>query len=313
MEKSILIKDKSNPSFPEPFKIRHAIVAIELGKTDETTFKYLRFLTNQIPFENASFLHVIPDFSLLASLYEKSEDSPFNKFHLKAQLAEDLSEKINNYLTKIIDATTYAILEGNPLEQLLNSSKTTKADLVVIGQDSEKKHHSILAKNLARKVKGNALVIPDTASLKLDRILVAIDFSDHSKKALETAVRINRRLDNKATIIALHVYEMPNYDQFKINRSWTDYNHIISQHKHDAFNKFMSDFNPEDRSFIETQLVVKDLPGTARYILEAIDSTKTDLIIMGAKGHSKVELLLMGSVTERLLTLNKKVPTLIVK
>ena len=40
---------------------------------------------------------------------------------------------------------------------------------------------------------------------------------------------------------------------------------------------------------------------------------KADLIVMGAKGHSQVELLLMGSVTEKVLAVNESIPTLVVK
>ena len=38
-----------------------------------------------------------------------------------------------------------------------------------------------------------------------------------------------------------------------------------------------------------------------------------DLIVTGAKGHSQVELLLLGSVTEKLLAINDSLPTLVVK
>lgn len=57
----------------------------------------------------------------------------------------------------------------------------------------------------------------------------------------------------------------------------------------------------------------KEKPGISKYILEFGRKEKVDFIIMGAKGHSKVENLLMGSVTEKLLTINDSIPTLVIK
>lgn len=51
----------------------------------------------------------------------------------------------------------------------------------------------------------------------------------------------------------------------------------------------------------------------ADLLLKQAKALGTDLIIMGGKGHSKMELLLMGSRTERMLNINDSIPTLIVK
>ena len=55
------------------------------------------------------------------------------------------------------------------------------------------------------------------------------------------------------------------------------------------------------------------MPWIPHYIKEYAEENEVDFIVMGAKGHSKVELLLLGSVTEKLLSINNSIPTLIVK
>jgi nucleotide-binding universal stress UspA family protein len=70
---------------------------------------------------------------------------------------------------------------------------------------------------------------------------------------------------------------------------------------------------PEYRDNLDIKLMMQKEPGVAQYILDAVDEANSDLVVMGAKGHSKVELLLLGSVTEKLLALNEHIPTLIVK
>ncbi len=48
-------------------------------------------------------------------------------------------------------------------------------------------------------------------------------------------------------------------------------------------------------------------------IMKYSDENKGDLLVMGARGHSKVHLLLIGSVTEKVLSLTKRTPVLVVK
>jgi nucleotide-binding universal stress UspA family protein len=48
-------------------------------------------------------------------------------------------------------------------------------------------------------------------------------------------------------------------------------------------------------------------------LVEYAEKNKYDLIIMGSKGHSKLALLLMGSMTEKVVSQTESVPVLIVK
>ena len=60
-------------------------------------------------------------------------------------------------------------------------------------------------------------------------------------------------------------------------------------------------------------MICREGAGIAQYIMDYATSEEAGLIVMGAKGHSQVELLLMGSVTEKLLAINESIPTLVVK
>jgi nucleotide-binding universal stress UspA family protein len=54
-------------------------------------------------------------------------------------------------------------------------------------------------------------------------------------------------------------------------------------------------------------------PGIGSYIMDTVTDAGADLVVMGAKGHSHVERLLMGSVTEKVLALTTQIPVLVVK
>ncbi|MDH3651821.1 MAG: universal stress protein, partial [Saprospiraceae bacterium] len=188
-----------------------------------------------------------------------------------------------------------------------------QADLLVIGQRSGKSHHGILAKKLVRKAKCDALVIPESAPSDIKHILVPIDFSVHSGNALRNAVALAQRLGDDVVIQTLHVYTLPDLSAYQIDRTYDEYHGMLLENLRDAQNAFFENYIPGDRGRIKVELVYKDMPGTARYIKQFAEESNTDFVVMGAKGHSTVDRLLIGSITEAFMMINKEIPTLIIR
>lgn len=298
----------------QPFQVRQAIVALELGATDNTILEYLDFFTKEIPTGAAYFLHVLPKFDLLNTMMEREAQSFVSNYEINDEVITRMEQKIRSRLT---DEHTvhieFDVKEGSPLEELLEDTNDVKADLVVIGQRSGVSQHGILAKNLARKVQCNALVIPDKAKPRLRRILVPVDFSEYAIKALRTAVAINLELYEPAEIVCLNIYEVPNLSVYKIQKTKEQFKDMLEKDHRDAFHAFLNTHIPEYKDSIKVELVCRENAGIAQHIMDYAENIKADLIVVGAKGHSQVELLLMGSVTEKLLAINETVPTLVVK
>ncbi len=293
-----------------PYQIRQAMVALELGPTDDKILEYLDFLTTEVPTGSAYFLHVLPKFDILNVGLGKEAEGLISNYEINKEVVNHLQKKIKSRIT---DHNTvhieFDVREGNPLEELLDDAKDVRADLIVIGQKSGVSQHGILAKNLARKAKCNALILPDQSKSQLKRILVPVDFSEDSLKALRTAISINLELKDPAELTCLNIYEMPNLSVYKIQKTRNQFKEMLEDDHREAFKTHV----PEYKDDIKIELVCRDEPGIAQYILDYASENRADLIIIGARGHSQVELLLMGSVTEKLLAINEKVPTMVVK
>jgi len=313
MKNLILGKDIPIKPVPSPFKVKHGLTAIEFGKTDESILQYLHFFSSIVPFEKKTFIHVIPEMSLLDALFTKVKDIPFNRQDLRSRLVRTLQDKIQIYFSPENKTNQAFIMEGDPLENLLKAEKEINADLLLIGQDSNKRHHDILGKNLVQKSKGNALIIPSAALTSITQILVPIDFSPHSRQALQTAININKNLENPATIIVLHVYEMPTLSNYKIGYTLETYQDTVKDNLAKTMENFLASFASEDRSLIKTQLASKKFWSTAKQINSIAKKENIDFVVMGIKGHSRVETLLLGSVAERFITLNKSIATMMVR
>jgi len=305
---------ESNNKAVEPFKIKQAFVALELGDTDDPILKYLKLFTSKIPTESASFLHVLPRFELIKTLYEDGSHGVVMHEKVVGEVLERMAEEIKDkILPKVNFPAKFEVKEGNPLEELLKETERMEADLIVIGQNAGQVHHGILAKNLTRKTACSALVIPSETKPSLKKILVPVDFSPSSINALRMAAAVRKQIGESVEIIALNIYELPSVNWYRIQKTEDQIKRIFEADRAEAFESFLNAYLPDDREGIQINFIPKELPGIGHYIMDFAKEREVDLIVMGAKGHSKVALLLMGSVTEKVLSLTESIPILVVK
>lgn len=308
-EIAVLTPKKTTP----PFKVNQAIIGLEANTSDKSKLRYFKFFTENISITSAFFIHVEP----LLSKFEEIKSEGFYQDEMaffNRTIEKEMVKNIEKYFSKDDDIHIKTDLKnGKPLQVLLETAENLNADLVVIGQKKGKKHHGILAKNFARKATGNALIIPEKSKCKINTILVPVDFSENSARALQTAIGIQKQLKKKAKLIALNIFQLPNFSAHRLTKSFSKFKKMIKSQEENKFKEFLQETIPNDLDQIEMQLLFKNTPNTGGYIYSFAADNNVDFMVMGAKGHSKLELLLMGSVTEKVLSLNQSFPTLIVK
>ncbi len=136
-------------------------------------------------------------------------------------------------------------------------------------------------------------------------ILVPVDFSPHSEAAVVLACKLAQCFDT--TPLVLHVVhdpgDMPGYYGKGLKKK-----HLqkIEDSANDLLADFLTQLAKNDKKLkglekIES-LLVKGLPATR--ILEVADSKNAMMIVMGSKGRSGINRLLLGSVAERVVQLS---------
>lgn len=306
MKDAVVVK---SPSAVVPLSIRQMVVGLELGQMDDQLIAFAQYLTHNIPTAAAHFAHVIPAPQLLEAFYEDLA----GRFDVKDSILQNLEKTVQSFFGGQQLNPTYGAIEGYPLKELLGIAEQREADLVLIGQKANTYEHGILAKSLARQSTGNTLIVPENAPKKISKILVPIDFSPNSVKAFQTAFSLKQTLGEKVSLSCLNVFDMPNFSAYNIGRSPERFKEWIIESRQEAFQNFFNSYAPEHEEEIPRVLIERQGPGLANYILKYAKAEGFDLIVMGAKGHSSLERLLMGSVTEKLLTINESIPTLVVK
>jgi nucleotide-binding universal stress UspA family protein len=137
-----------------------------------------------------------------------------------------------------------------------------------------------------------------------EKILVPLDGSEHSIKALEVAVQIALRFDGKITLI--HAYSISG---FAI--SATPVQEFI-----EATRKAGADILADGEKRVKAEGVHVEtllLEGHAvEQIVKTCKEGKFDLVVMGARGLSRIKEILLGSVSDG-VTRHAYCPVLVVK
>jgi nucleotide-binding universal stress UspA family protein len=131
--------------------------------------------------------------------------------------------------------------------------------------------------------------------LGIVRILVPVDFSEPSRKAIRYGLSLAGEAD--ATVILAHVVPfappVPYSHPFE-GRKMTE------SEREGILGKLGEQVGPDLRGSVQTEMVVKS-GDIQDGLLEAADENDVDLIVMGTHGRRRFERWLLGSVTEGVL------------
>lgn len=147
--------------------------------------------------------------------------------------------------------------------------------------------------------------------MKIQRILVPVDYSPCSKAAVALALDLAGPL--QATLDIVHVWDRPSYVTNVLMTS-TEPVHgkslfaLIEQHAERDLQEFLESAKTEAGPTLRGRLLTGD-PAAA--ILHELGARPCDLVVVGTHGRTGLTHLLMGSVAEKLVRLSP-VPVLTV-
>jgi nucleotide-binding universal stress UspA family protein len=131
--------------------------------------------------------------------------------------------------------------------------------------------------------------------MKLTKILVPTDFSEHAQQALETAVSLAKPFG--ATIHLLHVVQLPVVPMMPEAAPVVPVTFWQELREHAQRNLEKQKAKLESAGVRCELEVIEDVPGFA--ISAAAERAKADLIVMGSRGLTGLKHALLGSVAER--------------
>lgn len=283
---------------------------MDLSEADYRLLDYLRFLGEQYPLEKVYFLHISPQLEI--PQYAKNWFTNETILPLDERIKEEMKREIRLKIKPGLFDYELNVLEGNVTEQLLHWTKVKQTDLTLVGKKELQLGSGLAARRFMHRSPGSVLFIPEIAKSRIQKIMVPTDFSQFSDLALQQAIELGVRMQPTPIIQLVNIYDIPNGVHYQISRSREQFATMVRENVSEYAEKYLSNIDTQGLQ-VEIKLVENTEYNTSRHIMSLAEREQTDLLIMGAKGHNMLERLLLGSVTERMLSTNQSIPMLIVR
>jgi nucleotide-binding universal stress UspA family protein len=206
---------------------------------------------------------------------------------------------------------SYEIIEGSPRKEMLRWAHVKNIDLLIVGRKNRLEGSGIVPRQLARGVYCSVLFVPENVDMRLRRMVVPTDFSDFSSIALESAIDI-ARCDKDCRVYTQYIYTVP-YGYYRTGKTEAQFAHIMKSYAEERYQKFIEGIDNKGMEIVPVFSYDHDKKSPAFMIYDLAREKDADMIVIGPRGRNALTSILLGSVTEKLITLNSDVPMLIAK
>ncbi len=292
--------------------IKKWLVALDLTHADEDVLHCVEAMSAALLPDSITFLHVVPELNSLATVFATPADRMQYWKEREDSASAQLHDLIDDYFGHRSDIhITVDTVCGSPLKQVLQKAADYSADLVVVGKKKASSGSGVVAQKLARRLPCSILFIPEGFTRPIKKITVPVDFTEGSSYALDVALA-SAHLMNDPMVEVLHVYDVPPVVSLKIGRTPEQFDQMIRANVQTAADRFLAE-HETGSMHIELVLESNKQQTTARQIITHTELGRTDWLIIGAKGHSLMEILFIGSVTEKIITHPINYPVMVVR
>jgi len=290
------------------YQLKRILVCVDLSEMDEDVIRYAAEISKLVDADSVYFLHVAKDLNLPKEIAEKYQDvlAPVDET-IKHQV-ETLAQKFftkNNGTTTDID-----VLEGKPTDIVLKYAKRKDADLIVMGKHHGKSKPTVKLGKIAELSHCSVLFVPKGADIQIESIMVAADFSENSKMALEQSLHFKKQKED-VIVYGHHVYTLPQ-GYSKTGKSHDEFSQIMRGNAIRDADKFF-DKHDIDKELCEMRYTLSEDQEVHDELNDFAIDKDVDMIAIGSQGRTAAASLLLGSVAEQVLNYNNHIPVFIVK
>lgn len=294
---------------PKPISFSKVLVALDCTEQDGHLLRYTWSLMNGFDFTNIRFLYILPELkpktsSIIGVSFEEIQLS-------KKAACQFLAKEIQPFFDyKKSLKISLNVEYGDPQYILKDSVEKYEIDLLIIGKKQLEKGSGVIARRIARKINSSVLFITEKANTDIQQILVPIDFSENAHQALQLALHFKEKKKD-LEIIILHLMDFPTA-VLSAQKDTEGLTKLLKEETETEYETFMqkNHLNGADFRF---EICLKDAACTSTYIRNIAKQNEVDLIIMGVKGDTNSADFDMGSIAEKMVTLEEEIPVLIVR
>lgn len=228
--------------------------------------------------------------------------------NLSGKIKQFFEEKIAEHFTASCE-TEVQIQQGSNAVQVLSWTGLEGIDMILLGIKSKKESSGVHAAEIINSAKCSVLLVPRTAEVKLEKVILPLDFSGTSLPALEFAKGINAK--NGAEVFLHHVYFVPT-GYTHTGKTYDEMAEIMKKNKLREYEQFKREHKIDDA---KTELIFEldDDENPSDNICEMAKERNVDLIMVASRGRTRLASMLKHSTAASLINYDRDLACLVVK
>lgn len=291
------------------YQIKKLIVCLDQTPLDETLIKFAVFIARINQTKKVYFTNIIRNLQIPKDVLKEFPNLIENMVDERKSEMKEVVEKLWDK-----DSTSdisYIVKEGQLAKKVLKLAHDKSADMIVVGRKVTLPGSGVGAQRLARRASCTLMIIPENSVPKVEKILVPSDFSEYSKDALEEAILISERNNKSIEVICQNVYTVPSGYHYT-GKSYEEFAAIMHTHAEIKYKKFIRKIDTKGVPITPVYTRDEDDDPVEDIVNKALE-IQADGIIIGAKGRTAATALFLGSIAERLIRMNDKIPMLVTR
>jgi nucleotide-binding universal stress UspA family protein len=278
------------------YRYKRILVGLTLTEEDVSTIRYAAVVSRMAKAQTVYFAHVTETLDWPKELTREHPQS-FRPVDEREQ--QQMRTLVEHYFDGHGDAeVVYEIREGSVVAEMLRLARQKDVDLIVVGQRADVHNRGRIPEKLARKALCSVLIVPEGANSRIERILVPLDFSEHSRDALEVATAIASARGLRK-VYCLHSYNVPSFYYYEHYQTGTNYEELAEIMRRNAEEHYSQFLAGVDLKGVDAVPINQLSQRPSSSILHVTREQNIDLVVMGTRGKTAAAEVLLGSVTER--------------
>lgn len=292
------------------YNFHRILIILDQSDHDKELIQAASLLSHLAGTKEVHFVNVIQNTNIPAAI--KKEFPNILEDAIKER-KEQLLKEIERYYTYEEAKQIIDIESGQETKSILKYSAKNGIDLIITGRKSKRSGSDVLVQRLARRAGCSLLIVPKQIKNKknVTKVLVPVDFSNHSKDALEQAIQLLRKDLLKPKLLIQHVYEVPTGYHYT-GKSYSEFAKVMEDNAKKDYGAFMKQIDTSGIK-IETIFSLDRHEDFISVVHSTAKKENVDVILIGAKGRDSTTPLFIGSSAEKMVQVDLSIPVLIVR
>lgn len=289
-------------------KINSILVCLDLSSFDKALTNFTIYLENHLDADARITLFHNIRYDFLGSQMKLSEGQIRTlKEKIKVEIHDQCKPLFKN---KNIEFDLIIDDDNSTVKSILKARDACEADLILMGRKREDEGAGIVPQKLLSmdRKRTPVLLVREGKPPKIDNFVAAVDLTPVTAKVVDATGDLAKQFGGTPT--CLYVYQIP-ITYFPYIESSNE--ELKAEIKENSTNKFRSFIKEnEDLKLVNWNLELRKGTNIARSIVEYLEESDSDLLVIARVGKPNLLGIRVGGVTRRLLGTPLPVPLLII-